>query len=210
MKSSCMGMAAERIRDSTDANEFFLRTPRLRFRRWRATDSALAPTLWGDPEVTRLIGGPFSAEAIEARLAREIAQQDVHGVQYWPIFLLDGDTFIGCCGLRPCPLPSLSRSADARVYELGFHLCSRCWGRGLAMEAAQAVVEHAFDAVKATRLFAGHHPDNASSARLLERLGFRYDRHELYPPTGLEHPSYVLTRTADGTGASPMMDAQLA
>jgi hypothetical protein len=35
-------------------------------------------------------------------------------------------------------------------------------------------------------------PDNAASAQLLEKLGFRYDRHEFYAPTRLDHPSYVL------------------
>jgi hypothetical protein len=29
---------------------------------------------------------------------------------------------------------------------------------------------------------------------MLRRLGFRYTHDELYPPTGLRHPSYVLTR----------------
>jgi RimJ/RimL family protein N-acetyltransferase len=46
----------------------------------------------------------------------------------------------------------------------------------------------------AASLFAGHHPDNAASKHALERLGFRYTHHELYPPTGLEHPGYELVR----------------
>jgi hypothetical protein len=29
---------------------------------------------------------------------------------------------------------------------------------------------------------------------VLERLGLRYTHHELYPPTGRQHPSYLLTR----------------
>jgi len=173
-------------KDSTDVTpEFFLRTKRLRFRHWSEADGALATSLWGDPEVTRLFGGPFSPSQVGARLAREIAQQTDHGVQYWPIFLLDFDAFVGCCGLRPYP-------HGERVYEIGFHLCPLYWGCGLAMEAARAVIEHAFDALDAGSLFAGHHPDNESSARLLKKLGFHFDRHEFYAPTGLEHPSYVL------------------
>lgn len=152
-------------------------------------DIAHAQSLWGDAEVTRLVGGPFTAADIEARLAREIAQQASDGVQYWPIFLLADDSFVGCCGLRPS-------SHGERVYELGFHLRPRFWGRGLAMEAARAVIDHAFDRLAATSLFAGHHPDNASSAHLLEKLGFRYDHHEFYPPTGLDHPSYLLHANA--------------
>ena len=149
-------------------------------------------SLWGDAEVTRLFGGPFPVQEIEARLAREIAQQADHGVQYWPIFLLDSGEFVGCCGLRPYP----SAEPAGTVYELGFHLRPQFWGRGLAMEAARAVIHHAFEALQATSLFAGHHPDNAASARLLEKLGFRYDHDDFYPPTGLIHPSYVLAADA--------------
>ena len=56
---------------------------------------------------------------------------------------------------------------------------------------SRAVIAHAF-ATGAKALFAGHHPDNASSRSVLEKLGFRYTHHELYPPTGLQHPCYRL------------------
>jgi ribosomal-protein-alanine N-acetyltransferase len=179
-------MPAQRERDSTEMSpEFFLQTQRLGFRHWTAADGALAMSLWGDPVVTRLFGGPFSAAEVEARLMREIAQQTSHGVQYWPIFLLQPDAFVGCCGLRPYP-------HGERVFEIGFHLCPLFWSLGLAKEAARSVIDHAFNVLGASSLFAGHHPDNESSARLLKKLGFSYERHEFYPPTGLEHPSYSL------------------
>jgi ribosomal-protein-alanine N-acetyltransferase len=164
---------------------YFLRTQRLGFRYWSDEDLPLAMTLWGDDQVTRLIGGPFSDEAVRARLASEIEQQSIHGVQYGPIFLLEGDAFAGCCGLRPYP-------EGERAFELGFHLRPSFRGRGLAREAARAMIAYAFNTLSATSLFAGHHPENTSSARLLERLGFIYDRHEFYAPTGLEHPTYLL------------------
>lgn len=145
--------------------------------------------MWGDPDVTRLIGGPFPDDEVRSRLAREIAQQETDGVQYWPIFLLENDDFVGCCGLRPY-------SKGERIYELGFHLRPRFRGRGYAKEAAHAAIAYAFDGLNAASLFAGHHPDNASSSRLLEKLGFRYDRHEFYAPTGREHPSYALAADA--------------
>ncbi|HEY2346728.1 MAG TPA: GNAT family N-acetyltransferase [Xanthomonadaceae bacterium] len=167
---------------------FFLRTDRVGFRHWREDDLPLATMLWSDPEVTRLIGGPFNADAIHLRLAREIAQQQSHGVQYWPMFQMEDDAFAGCCGLRPYP-----REED--VYEIGFHLRPAFQGRGLANEAARAVIAYAFDALDAHALFAGHHPDNTGSAKALAKLGFRYDRDEFYEPTGRMHPSYLLTRS---------------
>ena len=80
---------------------YFLHSERLGFRPWLAADVELAMGLWGDPEVTRLIGGPFSRAQVEERLVQEIAMQESRGVQYWPVFLLTTASTSVCCGLRP-------------------------------------------------------------------------------------------------------------
>lgn len=162
-------------------------TERLEFRPWSADDAALAEALWGDPAVTALIGGPLDPEQVAARLQGELANQAELGVCYWPMFLREGGTFVGCCGLRPY---DLARG----VYELGFHVCRSHWGQGIATEAARAVIALAFGELGAEALFGGHHPDNAASGRTLAKLGFRYTHHERYAPTGLMHPSYLLRR----------------
>ena len=156
-------------------------TERLFFRRWSAEDLPFATLLWGDPRVTALTGGPFGADRVGALLDAQLAA----GLQYWPIFLRAGGDLAGCCGLRPYP-------RRAATLELGFHLRPGHWGKGLATEAARAVIGFAFTRAGAAALFAGHHPDNAASARTLQRLGFRYTHDELYPATGRQHPSYLL------------------
>jgi len=164
---------------------YFLTSARLGFRCWTPADLPLALALWGNPQVTRLLGGPFSPEEVKQRLAREIAQCEASGLQYWPIFLRASGEHVGCAGLRPY-------RPSERVHELGFHLLPAYWGQGLAEEAARAVILYAFGTVGASGLFAGHHPENAASRRVLQKLGFRYTHDELYPPTGLMHPSYFL------------------
>jgi [ribosomal protein S5]-alanine N-acetyltransferase len=174
---------------SPGEGQYFLRSQRLGFRPWSDTDIDLAMGLWGDPEVTRLIGGPFSIEQVRERLAREMATLREHGVQYWPVFLLATEEHAGCCGVRPYRV-------EDKVYELGSHLRKAHWGRGYALEAARAVIGHAFTALGATALFAGHHPANEVSRRLLTALGFAYTHDEYYAPTGLCHPSYLLRAEA--------------
>jgi [ribosomal protein S5]-alanine N-acetyltransferase len=161
-------------------------TARLTFRTWRDDDLPLARALFGDSRVTALVGGPFSDEQVRARLATEIANAREHGYQYWPLTLDDG-TDVGCCGLKP-------RDAARGIHELGFYLLVDHWGRGYAIEAGQSVIAFAFGVIGATALFAGHHPDNTGSRRTLEKLGFRFTRAELYPPTGCMHPGYELRR----------------
>ncbi|HXW17047.1 MAG TPA: GNAT family N-acetyltransferase [Candidatus Acidoferrales bacterium] len=167
--------------------DYFLKSERLGFRCWSANDLALAMGLWGDPRVTAFIGGPFTQEKVRERLAREIREMETHGVQYWPIFLLESDQHAGCAGLRPY-------RPEQKVYELGVHLCQACWGKGFAIEASRAAIRYGFDVLGADALFAGHHPDNAASRRLLSKLGFEYTHEELYTPTGLMHPSYLLRK----------------
>jgi [ribosomal protein S5]-alanine N-acetyltransferase len=168
--------------------EYFLRTPRLGFRNWSADDLPLALTLFGDPQVTRLTGGPYSADKVKARLDTEIANLVEFGFQYWPVFLLESDDFVGCCGLRPYEL-------EKGIYELGYNLRPCHWGKGLAEEAARGIIALAFGRVQVRALFAGHHPENAASRCILQKLGFRYTHDELYPPTGAMEPVYLLTKS---------------
>jgi ribosomal-protein-alanine N-acetyltransferase len=164
---------------------YFLRSERLGFRPWTVADSELAVGLWCDTAVTRWFGGPYDEEWAGGRLAEEIACMKENGFQYWPIFLLAGGDHVGCCGLHP-------RQPEAGVCGFGFHLRSDHWGRGYATEAARAAIGYAFEVLQVRALFAGHHPRNRASKRVLEKLGFRYTHDELYPPTGLEHHSYLL------------------
>jgi len=133
--------------------------------------------------------GRLSPDQVRVRLAQETTTQRDHGVQYWPIFLLDTGEHVGCCGLRP-------RDAEHGVYELGVHIRPRYWRRGLAYEATTAVVRYAFDRLGAQSLFAGHNPTNEASRHLVEKLGFRFTHVEHYPATGLPHPSYTLEAAA--------------
>jgi ribosomal-protein-alanine N-acetyltransferase len=175
---------------------YFLRTSRLGFGTWSADDLALAIGLWGDARVTRLIGGPFSPQWIEDRLALEISNQSRYGYQYWPVFRLSDDAHVGCAGLRPV-------SGSEGVLELGFHLRAEYWGQGFATEAARAVITYAFTTAAARALVAGHHPQNEASGRVLQRLGFRRAGAEPYAPTGLDHPSYLLTSAEFAYASGP-------
>ena len=54
--------------------DYFLTSAHLGFRCWSDQDLPLAMELWGDPEVTALIGGPFAPEMVRARLTEGIAR----------------------------------------------------------------------------------------------------------------------------------------
>jgi ribosomal-protein-alanine N-acetyltransferase len=178
------------------SRHYFLKSARLGFGYWSAEDLPLAIALWGNPQVTRFFGGPFSQEKIKERLAREIALMNTHNVQYWPIFLLIGGAHVGCAGLQPYKL-------DEEIYELGVHLLPHYWGQSFAVEASQAIIALAFESLGARSLFAGHHPENNASRSVLMKLGFQYSGEVFYPPTGLTEPAYLLTPPAAKTAGNP-------
>jgi ribosomal-protein-alanine N-acetyltransferase len=178
---------------------YFLKSRRLGFRCWKEEDLPLALELWSDPEVTAFTGGPFDPEAVHARLTREILHMNRHGFQYWPVFLLDGNAHVGCAGLQ-------IYNEKERVYELGYQLRRAFWGQGLAKEAAQAVIDYAFTSVGAEALFAGHHPLNEASRRVLLAVGFSPAGWEVYPPTGILEPTYRLLKPGSAHNGSMLKE----
>ncbi len=173
---------------------YFLKSKRLGFRCWTREDLPLARELWGDIEVTRYFGGPFSGEEIARRLETEILRMESFQFQYWPIHLL---------------------ALEDGIPELGFHLRPKYWGRGLAPEAARAVIDLAFGTIGAKGLSAGHHPQNLASKKVIEKLGFRYTHDEYFETLGMDIPYYLLAKTENalpseraGTGLeSELQDA---
>ena len=168
---------------------YFLRTERLGFRCWTEQDPPLAMRLWGDAEVMSLLGGPLTATLVRDRLALEQRTQREAAVQYWPIFLQATDEPAGCAGLTPWP------ARGPKCLMAGVHLHRAVWGRRLGEEAGRAILRYGFEMTGAEEIVAGHHPENHASKRLLTALGFRFEQMHLWPPTGLMHPFYQLTKT---------------
>lgn len=169
--------------------EFFLTTERLGFSVWKENDIYDALELWGNPEVTKFIvaDGVMLKEQVNQRLKKEIDTYNNYKIQYWPIYSIETNENVGCCGIRPY-------DSEKSIFEMGIHLKEKYWGKGFAQEACSAVIEYAFNTVKVNALFAGHNPKNIASAGLLKKLGFTYTHDEFYPPTGLYHPSYLMTK----------------
>lgn len=64
---------------------------------------------------------------------------------------------------------------DVRLAIIGYTMSPAHQGRGYATEAAGALVDRLFDRLHVHRVAATLDPANVSSARVLERLGFRYE-----------------------------------
>ncbi len=126
---------------SSSSDIYFLQSDRVGFTKWNDQSWNTALELWGDENVTATIGGPFTEEYIRTRLAKEIENQQLHGIQYWPIYHLTTGELVGCCGFRPYHPPASSPtvlSEEDKIIEMGFHLKPKFWGQGIGYEAAMA------------------------------------------------------------------------
>jgi RimJ/RimL family protein N-acetyltransferase len=170
----------------TETEKF--RTERLVTRSWQIEDLPLAMELWGDPAVTALIDsrGKLTKAQVGEKLCAEIERERSGGVQYWALFDHRNGEFVGCSGLRPW----VYTPGEAN-FEVRFHLVKRCWGKGFATEAAVGALEYAWEKLRLSKVYAGHHPDNRASKKILKKLGFAFIGNLFYEPTGLMHPSYV-------------------
>jgi [ribosomal protein S5]-alanine N-acetyltransferase len=161
-----------------------LRSERLTFRNWKASDLPLALSLWGDRYIMQYAGGALSSAAVEKRLNTEIQNFEKYGIQYWPMF--NAEKFIGCCGLKPYDV-------DNKIYKLGYYIVQDEWQKGYASEACKAVVNYAFNTqLNSATLFAVHHPLNEGSKRVLLGAGFMYSHHKFFELNGVEEPCYFL------------------
>lgn len=166
--------------------DYFLQTERIGAREWLVSDRPFVELLWGNPIVTAFFApkGGFTQAQIADRLAREIHNQQTYGYCYWPLFRKDSGDFIGCAGFRPY-------GKDESIVEFGIHLLPAAWGKGYAREVGTALIQYVLQDLGMKNIFAGHHPENYASKKMLEKLGFHYVKDEFYEPTSLYHPSYL-------------------
>lgn len=83
----------------------------------------------------------------------------------WAIRLKETNEFIGTIGLNNLYLGS-------KKAEIGYELHPAYWQQGLMQEAIHGVLRYAFAELGLYRIGAVTYPENISSNRLLEKLGF--------------------------------------
>jgi ribosomal-protein-alanine N-acetyltransferase len=150
---------------------------------------ALAPML-ADPRVGATMGGVLDREQVAEQLAELDGKWERDGFGYYMWF----DTATGA----PVARGGLSRAEfDGRPeVELGWLVTPARWGEGLATEVGAAAVEVAFGPLGLDDVVAFTLPDNVGSRRVMEKLGFVYEKTAPYKVYG----DHVLYRRRRGAG----------
>jgi ribosomal-protein-alanine N-acetyltransferase len=149
-----------------------IETNRLILRRLRPADLEALFALYRDPEVRKYFPeGTLTYEETREELAWII---DVYYGQYgyglWATIYKETGAFIGRCGLIPWTI-------DQRLeVEVAYLLDKAYWGQGLATEAAQAIVQYAFEQLQLSRLICLFDPEHQASRNVAEKMGMTLEK----------------------------------
>ncbi len=147
-----------------------LTTERFTLRALRASDAAALHRLVNDWEVAKNLARvpfPYPRELADEWIA-STAEQIADGSGYHLAIVGEeegAEILVGCIGL--------TRSPKDRGAELGYWIGRRFWGHGVAPEAAGRLARWALANLDVDRITASALVDNARSAAVLRRIGFR-------------------------------------
>ena len=142
---------------------------RLRLQPYRRDDMDRLAALYGDPDVTAFTKlGQLTRVQAEAALEGHLAAWCDENFGISGAFLDVGGEFVGECGLF-----ATDGGGDLA---LRYALHRRFWGRGLATEAARAVIDDGFGRLGLARVLSFVEGPNDASHRVAEKLRFNVQR----------------------------------
>ena len=148
-----------------------LETDRLLLRWLNVDDAPFILELLNDPSFIRFIGDKGVRDLEGARdyiLSGPVASYKQFGFGLYATELKESRVPIGICGI-------LKRDTLPHP-DIGFAFLPAHWNKGYAYEASAAVLEYARKHLGVDRVLAITTPDNDASAKLLVKLGLRFDR----------------------------------
>src|SRR5262245_12020760 len=136
--------------------------------------------MYGDPEVTRYLGGVKTrAQAEGVMRLRILAYYDEHpGFGVWATIERATGTCVGC--------HVLNHIQGEEFIQVGYILFKEAWGKGFATEGAAALLRYGFDDCGLSQIVAITDLDNVASQRVLEKIGLRRRGERSFA-----HPSYA-------------------
>jgi RimJ/RimL family protein N-acetyltransferase len=146
-----------------------LTTERLLLRPLSIDDLEWLVALRGDSDVMRYIGGEgaVSRERTVERVDRYLACWAEHGFGMFGIRFRGADEAVGWAGIQP-----LEQTGEI---EVGYAFGRSTWGKGLATEAARAVVAWGFREHGLERIVAVASPENEASRHVMDKMGMTYE-----------------------------------
>lgn len=166
-----------------------VQTPRLAGEPIDASHTAALETMLGDPRVGATMGGVLDADGVRSSVAAKVAHWEHHGFGYWVWRERASGDVVARGGLQHTWLEGAGHEV-----EVGWVVSPERWGEGFATELGAASVRFGFERLGLADVIAFALPENAASRRVMEKLGFAYEREAHH--AGLPHVVYRVRRPA--------------
>lgn len=145
-------------------------TERLLLRDIESTDAELIHKLRSDETVNAFVGRDNSS-TLEKAQDYILKMQDLIAKNeciYWIIRFKENNDMIGSVCLWNFDLKD-------KIVEIGYEMLTEFQGKGIMSEAIQAVIEYAFEEMKAQIITAFPSFDNINSVAILKKLNFEFE-----------------------------------
>ncbi|HEX8000070.1 MAG TPA: GNAT family N-acetyltransferase [Pyrinomonadaceae bacterium] len=163
-----------------------IKTSRLHLRQFTPDDLDELAVIFSDPLVLKYLQPAKAAtrEETNTALLSMIRHWQRHGYGRWAVMHRPTRKLVGYGGLR----------CFDGTPELVYLLARNFWNCGLATELARACLEYGFLQHSFERVIAVARPENLASRRVMEKVGFTYERIASF--FDIEVAFYSLTRSA--------------
>jgi RimJ/RimL family protein N-acetyltransferase len=144
--------------------------------------------LLGDARVGATLGGAAGPQAVDEQIERMGRDWAEHGFGLYAFLDRDTGALVARGGPHRCHV------AGNDEVEIGWAVAPERWNQGLATELGAASVELAFGPLALPDVVSFTLPGNRASRRVMEKLGFAYERDTDYK--GWPHVLYRLSASS--------------
>lgn len=152
--------------------EFLIETERLGMRHFTLEDATDVLRFSSNEEVTLYTGDAGSIASLDdaEHVINSIwlAEYQQHGYARYALVHKADNKVIGFCGWK--------YMTEEGKPDLGYRMLPEYWGQGLGMEAALAAMHYGKNVLGLTEVFADAVVENTGSIRIIEKLGFEFEK----------------------------------
>ncbi len=143
-----------------------LTTERLKLRPISQQDTESIYEYAKDKETTKYMRWKTHESKKETEQFIAFVLEQYRGNEYldWGIELKEESRFIGTCGLI-----GVSENHSA---EIGFIIHKKYWGKGIAIEASEKIMQYGFEKIGLKQIYARIFKENKNSQNVVRKMGF--------------------------------------
>lgn len=146
-----------------------LETERLRLRELHILDAKAMFEYAQKDDVTRFVLWDSHTSIRQTKQFLKLMHEKyLEGNLAWAITLKDSGEFVGT-------IDFVNLDRTACIAEIGYALSDKHWGKGIASEATQALIDYGFNQLNLERICARCFAENIGSERVMQKVSMTYE-----------------------------------